>query len=63
MASLYQELDVGVHEWNGHGHSRPIWEHEVRILAETLDHAEDVVPPTAVKARAVVAELIDDLVM
>jgi hypothetical protein len=61
VAGLYQKLDVRVHEWNSHGHRVTIWQDEVGVLSETLDDAENVVPSTAVEARAVVAKFINDL--
>ena len=62
VAGLDQQTDVGVHEGNGHSDGRAIGKDEVRVLAELLDVGEDVVPATAVKTGAVVAELVDDLV-
>ena len=62
VAGLDEELHVGVHEWDGHGDSRAVWEDEVGVLAELLDDAEDVIPASAVKAGAVIPQLEDDLV-
>jgi len=61
VAGLDQQLDVGVHERHGHGHGGTVRQDEVGVLAESLDDAEDVVPPTAVEARAVLTELVDNL--
>jgi hypothetical protein len=61
MASLDEELDVGVHEGNSHGNSTAVGQNEVGVVAEALDHREDVVPATAVEARRVIAEFVDDL--
>lgn len=55
VTSLDKKLDVGIHKWNRHCDSRPIWEDEIGVLAEALDDAEDVIPSTTVETRAVVA--------
>jgi hypothetical protein len=62
VASLDEKLDIRIHERNSHGNSGTVWQHEVGVLAEPLDGAEDVVPSAAVEAGAVVAELVDDLI-
>lgn len=62
VAGLNEELDVGIHEGNSHGDGRSVGENKVGVVAELLDGAEDVVPATAVETRAVLTELIDDLV-
>lgn len=61
VAGLDQQLDVCVHEGNGHGHLRAIWQDKLGVLAELLDEAEDVIPAAAVEAGAVVAKFVDDL--
>ena len=61
VASLDEELDVGVHEGDGHGDRAAVGQDEVGVVAEALDHGEDVVPTAAVESRRVVAELVDDL--
>src|SRR3569833_1999783 len=61
VARLDQQLDVGVHEGHRHGDGGAVGQHEARVLAELLDDGEDVVPAAAVAARAVVAQLVDDL--
>jgi len=61
VASLDQELDICVHEWNLHGDGTAVGEHEVGVVAEAFDDGEDVVPTTAVEAGGVIAELVDDL--
>jgi bisphosphoglycerate-independent phosphoglycerate mutase (AlkP superfamily) len=61
VAGLDQELDVCVHEWNSHGDGATVGKNEVRVVAEALDDGEDVVPTTAVEARGVIAEFVDDL--
>jgi hypothetical protein len=63
VAGLDEQLDVCVHEGAGHSDGVSVWEDEVGILAETLDGAEDVVPATAVEARGVVAEFVDNLAL
>jgi hypothetical protein len=55
VASLDEELDVGVHEGDGHGDSAAVGKDEVGVVAEALDDGEDVVPTAAVEARRVVA--------
>lgn len=62
MAGLDEQSDVGVHERDGHGDSRSIWEDKVGVLSEFLDDGEDVIPPTTVEAGRMVAKLIDDFV-
>lgn len=62
MAGLDEELDVGVHEGDRHSDGRAVRKNETGVLAELLDDAEDVVPATAVETRAVVTELVDDLI-
>lgn len=62
VAGLDEELDVGVHEGDGHGDGGSVGEDKVGVVAELLDDAEDVVPSAAVETGAVVAELVDDLV-
>jgi hypothetical protein len=61
MACLNQEFDVGIHEWHSHCHCGTVWKDKVCVISEALDHAEDVIPTTAVKAGAVVTEFVDDL--
>ena len=62
VAGLDEELDVGVHEGDGHGDARAVGEDEGGVVAELLDGGEDVIPATAVEAGGVLAELVDDLV-
>lgn len=62
MAGLDEELDVGVHEGRGHGHSGSVRKDELGVLTEALDGVEDVIPSTTVQPRAVVTELVDNLV-
>lgn len=50
MAGLDEELNVCLHERNGHGDVCPIWKDEVGVLSEFLDDAEDVVPSSAVQS-------------
>jgi hypothetical protein len=63
VTGLDEQFDVCVHEGARHGDGVSVGEDEVRVLAETLDGAEDVVPATAVEARGVVAEFVDDLLL
>lgn len=50
MACLYEAIDVGFHEWLGHGDLGTIRQHEFRVVLVLLDEGEDVVPPAAVEA-------------
>src|SRR5215203_4825417 len=61
VAGLYGQERVGAHERDGHGHRVTVGEEHV-LLAELLDVGEDVVPPSAVQARGVFAQLVEDLV-
>ena len=61
VACLYQQLYISIHERYRHGYRRPVWQDEIRILAELLDHAKDIVPSAAVQSGAVIAELVYDL--
>jgi hypothetical protein len=61
VARLDKQLDVGIHERNGHGDRISVGQDEVGVLAEALDGVEDVIPATAVETRRVVAKLVNDL--
>jgi len=61
VAGLDEEFYIGVHEGDGHGDIAAVGEDELRVVAEALDEAEDVVPSATVETRAVIAELVDDL--
>ena len=61
MAGLDEKFDVGIHERYGHSNGGAVGKNEVRVLAETLDHGEDVIPSSAVQAGRVVAKFVDDL--
>lgn len=61
VARLDQQFHVRIHEWRGHGNRGSVGQNKVRILAETLDDAENVVPSATVQARAVVAEFVNNL--
>ena len=45
-----------------HGDLRAVGQDEIRMVAEFLDEAEDVVPAAAVEAGGVLAQLVEDLV-
>lgn len=62
VAGLDEELDVGVHEGDGHGDAGAVGKNEGGVVAELLNGGEDVIPTAAVKTRGVFAELVDDLV-
>ena len=55
MTSLDEKSDVGVHERNRHCDSGTIWKDKPRVLSETLDHGEDIIPAAAVETSGVVA--------
>ena len=61
VACFNEKLDVGIHERNSHSDSGAVRQNEFGALTELFDHAEDVIPSTAIQARTVVTELIDDL--
>lgn len=61
MACANQELDVRVHEGDGHGDVGAIGEDEAGAVTEALDKGEDVIPSAAVEAGAMVSKLVDDL--
>ena len=61
VACFDEKLDVGIHERNSHCDSGAVRQNELGALTEFFDHAEDVIPSTAVQARTMVTELIDDL--
>ena len=57
-----QQLLVGAHERDGHGHLPAIRQDLVGPGVELLDDREDVVPAARVEPGGVVAELVQDLV-
>ena len=63
VTGLNEELHICVHEWDGHGHRRAIWQDEIGILAELLDHTKDIVPSTTIQSSAMVTQLVNDLRM
>lgn len=62
VAGVYEEVGVGAHEVLGHADEGAVGEEAVRVGAERLDVAEDVVPAAAVEPRRVFAQLVQDLV-
>ena len=62
VAGLHEQLAVGAHERDGHGHGAPVRKDHLRPMAELLDHAEDVVPAAGIEAGRVLAQLEEDLV-
>ena len=56
-----EKLDVSIHERDCHCDCRAVRQDKIWVLTKFFDHAEDVVPSTAVQARTMVTELIDDL--
>lgn len=63
VACLDEKLHIGIHEWNSHCHCRAVWQNKIRVLAELLDDAENIVPPPTVQSGAMVAELEYDLMI
>ena len=61
VACLYEQLYISIHERYGHGHRRAVWQDEIGILAELLDHTKDIVPSAAIQPRAVISELVYNL--
>lgn len=61
VAGLDEKLDVSVHEGNSHGDVAAVGKDELRVVAESLDEAEDVIPAATVETGAVVTEFVDDL--
>ena len=62
VAGGHQQLGVGAHERRGHADLVAVGQHEPRaVLAEVLDHAEQVVPAAGVQAGGVLAQLVEDL--
>src|SRR5207248_8058114 len=62
VARLDQQLGIGAHERDSHGHLNAIGEDELGAAVEFLDDAEDVVPAPGVESGGVVAQLVEDLV-
>ena len=63
VAGAHQELGVGAHERHGHRDLLAVGQDvPAAPAAVVLDDAEDVVPAAGVQARAVVAQLVEDLV-
>ena len=59
---LHEQLGVRPHERHGHRDLAAVGQHEPRTAAAVvLDDREDVVPAAGVQARAVVAQLEEDL--
>ena len=61
VACFDEKLNVSVHERNGHCDCGAVWQNKVGILTKFLDHAEDIIPSTAIQPRAMVTKLVDDL--
>ena len=58
-----EKLDIGIHERDRHCYCGAVRQDEIGIVTELFDHAEDVIPSTAIQARTVVTQLIYDLEM
>lgn len=57
-----EEVRVRAHEVLGHADEGAVGEEAVRVRAERLDVAEDVVPAAAVEPHRVIAQLVQDFV-
>ncbi len=62
MAGLHEKERIGVEEGVAHHDLRAVRQDEVRVFAEPLDVAEDVVPTAAIEADDVVLQLVKDFV-
>src|SRR5437870_4611108 len=62
VASVDQQVDIGLQEMTVHRHARPVGQYESRPAPEFLDEAEDVIPAPAVESRGVIAQLVEDFV-
>ncbi len=62
VAGPDQQVGVGLHERHGHRDLRAVRQHALGPLPQALDRAEDVVPAARVEPRAVVTQLVQDLV-
>jgi hypothetical protein len=63
VASLDEQLHIGIHEWRGHGDVGAVGKNKVGVLAELFDEGEDVIPAAAVETGAVITQFIDNLRM
>lgn len=61
VACFDEKLDVSIHKGYSHCDSGAVRQNEIGALTELFDHAEDVIPSTAIQARTMVTELINDL--
>lgn len=61
MACFDEKLNVSIHERNSHCDCGAVWQDKIGALTEFFDHAEDVIPSTAIQTRTMVTKLIDDL--
>ena len=50
MAGLHEKIDVSREKSFVHCNERPVREHEIRMVPEFFDKAENVVPAAAVEA-------------
>jgi len=61
MTGLDEQLHICVHERDSHCHCRAVWQDKIRVVAELLNHTENIIPPTTIQPRAMIAQLIDNL--
>ena len=62
MAGLDQQERIGGQEIRGHRHDATIGCEEVRVIAQTLDERENVIPAAAIKTNDVVFEFEQDFI-
>jgi len=62
VTGLQQQQRVRPHERRRHRHPGTVGKAEIAVELELLDAAEDVVPPARVQPRAVLTQLVQDLV-
>ena len=49
VARLDEQAHIRVHEWRRHADVRAVGQHELRVVPELFDEAEDVVPASTVQ--------------
>ena len=55
VACFDEKLDVSIHERNRHSNGGAVRQDKVRVMTELFDHAENVIPSTAIQARTVIS--------
>src|ERR1043166_3461002 len=62
VACLDEQVHVGFQKMPVHGDRRSIRQNEVGVIPELLNEAENVVPATAIQARRVVAQFVENFI-